>query len=136
MKQPPHKRLAAWFLTLVMTLTLLPVGVLALEKADDMIPAKERELSLPDEEAPSISVEITETVAPAVGSQSDAELGLSLHHQRHPARQPCAPCAAETADGRVEGCRGRTERQDQGGCRRQSCFHPVQFCKHMDQNKG
>ena len=74
MKQPPHKRLAAWFLTLVVTLTLLPVGVLALEEADDVIPAKERELSLPDEEAPSISVEITETVAPAVGSQSDAEL--------------------------------------------------------------
>ena len=73
-KQPPHKRLAAWFLTLVVTLTLLPVGVLALEEADDVIPAKERELSLPDEEAPSISVEITETVAPAVGSQSDAEL--------------------------------------------------------------
>ena len=73
-KQPPHKRLAAWFLTLVVTLTLLPVGVLALEEADDVIPAKERELSLPDEEAPSISVEITETVAPAVGSQSDTEL--------------------------------------------------------------
>ena len=74
MKQPPHKRLTAWFLTLVMTLTLLPVGVLALEEADDVIPAKERELCSPDEEAPSISVEITETVAPAVGSQSDAEL--------------------------------------------------------------
>ena len=74
MKQPPHKRLAAWFLTFVMTLTLLPVGVLALEEADDEIPAEERELSLPDEEAPSISVETTETVAPAVGSQSDAEL--------------------------------------------------------------
>ncbi len=74
MKQPPHKRLTAWFLTLVMTLTLLPVGVLALEEADDVIPAKERELCLPDEEAPSVSVEITETAAPAVGSQSDAEL--------------------------------------------------------------
>ena len=74
MKQPPHKRLAAWFLTLVMTLTLLPVRGLALEEADDEIPAEECELSLPDEEAPSISVEITETVAPAVGSQSDAEL--------------------------------------------------------------
>ena len=74
MKQPPHKRLAAWFLTLVMALTMLPVWVLALEEADDVIPAKERELCLPDEEAPSISVEITETVAPAVGSQSDAEL--------------------------------------------------------------
>ena len=73
-KQPPHKRLAAWLLTLVMALTILPVGVLALEKADDEIPAEKRELSLPDEEAPSISVEITETVAPAVGSQSDAEL--------------------------------------------------------------
>ena len=73
-KQPPHKRLAAWLLTLVMALTILPVGVLALEKADDEIPAEERELSLPDEEAPSISVEITETVSPTVGSQSDAEL--------------------------------------------------------------
>ena len=74
MKQPPHKRLTAWFLTLVMTLTLLPVGGLALEEADDGAPAEERELSLPDEEAPSVSVEITETAAPAVGSQSDAEL--------------------------------------------------------------
>ena len=74
MKQPPHKRLTAWFLTLVMTLTLLPVGVLALEEADDGAPAEAGELSLPDEEVPSISVEITETVAPAVGSQSDAEL--------------------------------------------------------------
>ena len=73
-KQPPHKRLTAWLLVLVMALTMLPVGVLALEEADDEIPAEERELSLPDEEAPSISVEITETVAPAVGSQSDAEL--------------------------------------------------------------
>lgn len=43
-----------------MALTLLPVGILALEEAD--------------EEVPSVSVEITETVAPAVGSQSDAEL--------------------------------------------------------------
>ena len=74
MKQPPHKRLTAWFLTLVMTLTLLPVGVLALEEADDGAPAEAGELSLPDEEAPSVSVEITETVTPAVGSQSDAEL--------------------------------------------------------------
>ena len=74
MKQPPHKRLTAWFLTLVMTLTLLPVGVLALEEADDVAPAEAGELSLPDEEVPSVSVEITETVAPAVGSQSDAEL--------------------------------------------------------------
>ena len=74
MKQSPHKRLTVWLLTLVMALTILPVRVLALEEADDEIPAEERELSLPDEEAPSISVEITETVAPAVGSQSDAEL--------------------------------------------------------------
>ena len=74
MKQPPHKRLTAWFLTLVMTLTLLPVGVLALEEADDGAPAEAGELSLPDEEVPSVSVEITETAAPAVGSQSDAEL--------------------------------------------------------------
>jgi len=73
-KQPPHKRLTVWLLTLVMALTILPVGVLALEEADDEIPAEERELSLPDEEAPGISVEITETAAPAVGSQSDAEL--------------------------------------------------------------
>ena len=68
------KRLSAWLLTLVMTLTLLPVGVLALEEADDGAPAEAGELSLPDEEVPSVSVEITETVAPAVGSQSDAEL--------------------------------------------------------------
>ena len=74
MKQPPHKCLAAWLLALIMVLTMLPVGVLALEDADDVIPAEKRELSLPDEEVPSISVEITETVAPAVGSQSDAEL--------------------------------------------------------------
>ena len=74
MKQPPHKRLAAWFLTLVMTLTLLPVGVLALEKADDMIPAEQRELSLPEEEAPSISVEMIETSATDEGGQSNAEL--------------------------------------------------------------
>ena len=60
MKQPPHKCLAAWLLALIMALTLLPVGILALEEAD--------------EEVPSISVEITETVASAVGSQSDAEL--------------------------------------------------------------
>ena len=74
MKQPPHKCLAAWLLALIMALTMLPVGVLALEEADDVIPAEAGELSLPDEEVPSISVEITETVAPAVGSQSDAEL--------------------------------------------------------------
>ena len=74
MKQPPHKCLAAWFLALIMALTMLPVGVLALEEADDGAPAEAGELSLPDEEVPSISVEITETVAPTVGSQSDAEL--------------------------------------------------------------
>ena len=74
MKQPPHKCLAAWFLALIMALTMLPVGVLALEEVDDGAPAEAGELSLPDEEVPSISVEITETVAPAVGSQSDAEL--------------------------------------------------------------
>ena len=74
MKQPPHKRLTAWFLTLVMTLTLLPVGVLALEKADDEIPAEQRELSLPEEEAPSISVEMIETSATDEGGQSNAEL--------------------------------------------------------------
>ena len=74
MKQPPHKCLAAWLLTLIMALTMLPVGVLALEEADDGAPAEAGELSLPDEEVPSISVEITETVAPAGGSQSDAEL--------------------------------------------------------------
>ena len=74
MKQPPHKCLAAWLLALIMALTMLPVGVLALGEADDGAPAEAGELSLPDEEVPSISVEITETVAPAVGSQSDAEL--------------------------------------------------------------
>ena len=74
MKQPPHKCLAAWLLALIMALTMLPVGVLALEEADDGAPAEAGELSLPDEEVPSISVEITETVAPAGGSQSDAEL--------------------------------------------------------------
>lgn len=74
MKQPPHKCLAAWLLALVMALTLLPVGVLALEEADDVAPAEARELSLPDEKMPSISVEITETVAPAVDGQSDTEL--------------------------------------------------------------
>ena len=74
MKQPPHKCLAAWLLALIMALTMLPVGVLALEEADDGASAEAGELSLPDEEVPSISVEITETVAPAVGSQSDAEL--------------------------------------------------------------
>ena len=74
MKQPPHKCLAAWLLALIMALTMLPVGVLALEDVDDGAPAEAGELSLPDEEVPSISVEITETVAPAVGSQSDAEL--------------------------------------------------------------
>ena len=74
MKQPPHKCLAAWLLALIMALTMLPVGVLALEEVDDGAPAEAGELSLPDEEVPSISVEITETVAPAAGSQSDAEL--------------------------------------------------------------
>ena len=74
MKQPPHKCLAAWLLALIMALTMLPVGVLALEEVDDGAPAEAGELSLPDEEVPSISVEITETVTPAVGSQSDAEL--------------------------------------------------------------
>ncbi len=74
MKQPPHKCLAAWFLALIMALTMLPVGVLALEEADDGAPAEAGELSLPDEEVPSISVEITETVTHARGSQSDAEL--------------------------------------------------------------
>ena len=73
-KQPPHKCLAAWFLALIMALTMLPVGVLALEEADDGAPAEAGELSLPDEEVPSISVEITETVTHARGSQSDAEL--------------------------------------------------------------
>ena len=108
MKQPPHKRLTAWFLTLVMTLTLLPVGVLALEEADDVIPAKERELCLPDEEVPSVSVEITETVAPAVGSQSDAELlegylyAISgIRHGSPVHRVPPRPLTVELKD--VEG---------------------------------
>ena len=105
MKQPPHKRLTAWFLTLVMTLTLLPVGDLALEEADDVIPAKERERCLPDEEAPSVSVEITETVAPAVGSQSDAELleGYlyaisSIRHGSPVHRVPPRPLTVELKD--------------------------------------
>ena len=108
MKQPPHKRLTAWFLTLVMTLTLLPVGVLALEEADDVIPAKERELCLSDEEVPSVSVEITETVAPAVGSQSDAELlegylyAISgIRHGSPVHRVPPRPLTVELKD--VEG---------------------------------
>ena len=60
MKQPPHKCLAAWLLALIMALTLLPVGILALEEAD--------------EEVPSISVEFIETSTIDVGGQSDAEL--------------------------------------------------------------
>ena len=60
MKQPPHKCLAAWLLALIMELTLLPVGILALEEAD--------------EEVPSISVEFIETSTIGVGGQSDAEL--------------------------------------------------------------
>ena len=60
MKQPPHKCLAAWLLALVMALTLLPVGILALEEAD--------------EEMPSISVEFIVTSTIGVGGQSDAEL--------------------------------------------------------------
>lgn len=59
-KQPPHKCLAAWLLALVMALTLLPVGILALEEAD--------------EEMPSISVEFIVTSTIGVGGQSDAEL--------------------------------------------------------------
>ena len=108
MKQPPHKRLTAWFLTLVMTLTLLPVGVLALEEADDGAPAEAGELSLPDEEVPSVSVEITETVAPAVGSQSDAELlegylyAISgIRHGSPVHRVPPRPLTVELKD--VEG---------------------------------
>ena len=74
MKQPPHKCLAAWLLALIMALTMLPVGVLALEDADDGAPAEAGELSLPDEEVPSISVEITVTSTIDVGGQSDTEL--------------------------------------------------------------
>lgn len=74
MKQPPHKCLAAWLLTLIMALTLLPVGILALEEADDVAPAEARELSLPDEKMPSISVEFIETSTIDVGGQSDTEL--------------------------------------------------------------
>ena len=59
-KQPPHQCLAAWLLALVMALTLLPVGILALEEAD--------------EEVPSISVEFIETSTIDVGGQSDTEL--------------------------------------------------------------
>ena len=57
-----------------MALTMLPVGALALEEADDGTTAEERELSLPDEEAPSISAEMIETSVINVGGQSDAEL--------------------------------------------------------------
>ena len=74
MKQPPHKCLAAWLLALIMALTLLPVGVLALEEADDVAPAEAGELSLPDEEGPSISVEFIVTSTIGVGGQSDTEL--------------------------------------------------------------
>ena len=74
MKQPPHKCLAAWLLALIMALTMLPVGVLALEDVDDGAPAEAGELSLPDEEVPSISVEITVTSTIDVGGQSDTEL--------------------------------------------------------------
>ena len=52
--------MAAWLLALIMALTLLPVGILALEEAD--------------EEVPSISVEFIETSTIDVGGQSDAEL--------------------------------------------------------------
>ena len=74
MKQPPHKCLAAWLLALIMALTMLPVGVLALEDVDDGAPAEAGELNLPDEEVPSISVEFIETSTIDVGGQSDAEL--------------------------------------------------------------
>lgn len=74
MKQPPHKCLAAWLLALVMALTMLPVGVLALEDVDDGAPAEAHELSLPDEKMPSISVEFIETSTIDVGGQSDTEL--------------------------------------------------------------
>ena len=57
-----------------LALTLLPVGVLALEEADDVAPAEAGELSLPDEEVPSISVEFIVTSTIGVGGQSDAEL--------------------------------------------------------------
>lgn len=57
-----------------LALTLLPVGVLALEEVDDGAPAEAGELSLPDEEVPSISVEFIETSTIDVGGQSDAEL--------------------------------------------------------------
>lgn len=74
MKQPPHKCLASWLPALIMALTLLPVGVLALEEADDVAPAEARELSLPDEKGPSISVEFIVTSTIGVGGQSDTEL--------------------------------------------------------------
>lgn len=66
--------MAAWLLALVMALTLLPVGILALEEADDVAPAEAGELSLPDEKMPSISVEFIETSTIDVGGQSDTEL--------------------------------------------------------------
>ena len=105
MKQPPHKCLAAWLLALIMALTMLPVGVLALEEADDGAPAEAGELSLPDEEVPSISVEITETVTHAGGSQSDAELlegylyAISgLRHGSPVHRAPPIPLTVELKD--------------------------------------
>lgn len=57
-----------------LALTLLPVGVLALEEVDDGTPAEAGELSLPDEEVPSISVEFIVTSTIDVGGQSDTEL--------------------------------------------------------------
>ena len=105
MKQPPHKCLAAWLLALIMALTMLPVGVLALEEADDGAPAEAGELSLPDEEVPSISVEITETVTHAGGSQSDAELlegylyAISgIRHGSPVHRMPPRPLTVELKD--------------------------------------
>lgn len=57
-----------------LALTLLPVGILALEEADDVAPAEAGELSLPDEEVSSISVEFIVTSTIGMGGQSDAEL--------------------------------------------------------------
>ena len=105
MKQQTYKCLAAWLLALIMALTMLPVGVLALEEVDDGAPAEAGELSLPDEEVPSISVEITETVTHAGGSQSDAELlegylyAISgLRHGSPVHRAPPIPLTVELKD--------------------------------------
>ena len=135
MKQPPHKCLAAWFLALIMALTMLPVGVLALEEADDGAPAEAGELSLPDEEVPSISVEITETVTHAGGSQSDAELlegylyaisGIQRGSPVH--RAPPRPLTVELKDVENE-LKGRIKEVAAGKCTSTQFSFPNEWTK-------